>query len=91
MPDAKFKTVAVHSLSSSALEAAAGGQGVVLAQRSFARFDLELGRLVRLSDHYLPMPLPYYVCWGETTLDQPKAREFLNWLMTICQKFTSEA
>ncbi|WP_101267031.1 LysR family transcriptional regulator [Thalassospira marina] len=88
---ARFKTVAVHSLSSTALEAAAGGQGVVLAQRAFVRFDLELGRLVRLSDDSMPMPLPYYVCWGDTTLDQPKAREFLNWLIAISRKFKDEA
>ncbi|KHQ51630.1 MULTISPECIES: LysR substrate-binding domain-containing protein [Mameliella] len=83
LEEAAFKPVAVHSLSSSALEAAAGGQGVVLAQQSFARFDLELGRLVRLAEDSLPMPEPYYVCWGETTLHQPKAREFLNWLMAM--------
>ena len=90
MSRANFKPVAVHSLSSSALEAAAGGQGVVLAQRSFARFDLELGRLVRLSQDSLSMPEPYFVCWGDTTLSQPKAREFLNWLMGISRKLSSE-
>ncbi|WP_146195109.1 LysR substrate-binding domain-containing protein [Pararhodobacter marinus] len=87
---ASFKPVAVHSLSSSALEAAAGGQGVVLAQRSFSRFDLELGRLVRLSQDSLSMPEPYFVCWGDTTLNQPKAREFLNWLMATSRKYTTD-
>ncbi|PTX03441.1 LysR family glycine cleavage system transcriptional activator [Pararhodobacter aggregans] len=88
--DATFKPVAVHSLSSSAIEAAAGGQGVVLAQRSFSRFDLDLGRLVRLSQDNLPMPEPYFVCWGDTTLNQPKAREFLNWLMATSRNYATD-
>lgn len=79
--------ITVHSLSGSALEAAAGGQGVVLAQSSFAAFDLELGRLVRLSPESLTMPEPYYVCWGLTTLEQPNARAFLNWLMQTAKAF----
>ncbi|WP_162930142.1 LysR substrate-binding domain-containing protein [Pseudophaeobacter sp. EL27] len=71
----------VHSLSSLALEAAAGGQGVALAQASFAEFDLELGRLVRLSQNTLPMPAPYYVCWGSAVLQDPKAQAFLKWVL----------
>lgn len=86
LPDNPVKPVAVHSLSSSALEAAAGGQGVVLAQRSFAQFDLELGRLVRLSGDSLDMPEPYFICWGETTLQQSNAREFLNWVIAMGRK-----
>jgi LysR family glycine cleavage system transcriptional activator len=82
---APVKPVAVHSLSGSAIEAAAGGQGVVLAQSSFAAVDLGLGRLVRLSPDALPMPEPYFVCWGATTLDQPNARPFLNWLIAVAR------
>lgn len=82
-PDVTIKPTSVHSLSSLALEAATGGHGVVLAQQSFAALDLELGRLVRLSPDALPMPEPYFVCWGSTTLDQPNARAFLNWLMSL--------
>lgn len=80
-----IKPVAVHSLSSLALEAAAGGHGVTLAQRSFVSLDLELGRLVRLSPDALPMPEPYFICWGSTTLEQPSARAFLNWLMAAAR------
>lgn len=75
------KPIMVHSVSSTALEVAAAGQGVTLAQLSFASIDLELGRLLRLSDDFLPMPEPYFVCWGASTLDQPNARAFLNWLI----------
>lgn len=81
----RARPIAVHSLSSSALEAAAAGQGVALAQRSFAAADLELGRLVRLSEDSLLMPEPYYVCWGEGVLDHPNARAFLNWLLAIAR------
>lgn len=76
------KPVAVYSLSGLALEGAAGGQGIALAQSSFAAVDLDLGRLVRLSDKIIPMPEPYYVCWGKSTLDTESAKNFLNWLLT---------
>lgn len=73
--------VAVHSVSSLAIEAAVDGQGAVLAQYSFAEADLRAGRLVRLSESSLQMPDPYYICWGPVTLDRPVARDFLNWMM----------
>lgn len=86
LPAPALKPLSVHSLSSLALEGAAGGQGITLAQSSFASFDLELGRLVRLSDAVIPMPAPYFVCWGQQTLDQKNAREFLNWLLAEAQR-----
>lgn len=84
------KPIVVHSLSTSALEAAAGGQGVALAQKSFAAFDIELGRLARLSQDALMMPEPYFACWGSTTLDQPSARDFLNWLMGVARAVNAD-
>lgn len=86
LEEVTIRPIAVHSLSSSALEAAAAGQGVTLAQLSFSATDLETGRLVRLSPEALPMPEPYYVCWGRTTLDQPNARDFLNWLIAVARE-----
>lgn len=76
-----LRPVAVHSLSSLAIEAAAAGQGAVLAQASFVAADLRLGRLLRLSGNSLQMPEPYLICWGPMTLGRPSAREFLNWIM----------
>lgn len=76
-----IRPVAVHSMSSLALEAAISGQGAVLAQGSFVADDLRAGRLVRLSEASLTLPDPYFICWGPTTLDRPVARDFLNWLM----------
>ncbi|WP_168193112.1 LysR substrate-binding domain-containing protein [Rhodophyticola sp. CCM32] len=73
--------LSVHSISSSALESVANGQGIVLAQSSLVATDIELGRLVRLSEKSIPLPESYFICWGETTLQHTKAREFLNWLL----------
>lgn len=80
------KPVLTHTLSSLALEAVIGGQGITLAQSSFASFDLELGRLVRLSDHVIQMPEPYFVCWGQSLMDQPNAKNFLNWILAESKK-----
>ena len=80
-PARNLRPMAVHSLSGLAIEAAAAGQGAVLAQASFVAADLEAGRLLRLSDDSLPMPEPYLICWSSTTLAQPAARDFLNWIM----------
>ncbi|KRW96293.1 LysR substrate-binding domain-containing protein [Paracoccus sp. MKU1] len=84
-----IRPVAVHSMSSLALEAAIAGQGAVLAQGSFAAEDIRAGRLVRLSEASLRMPDPYFVCWGPTTLDRPVARDFLNWLMRATKPLRS--
>lgn len=81
-PASPMRTVAVYSLSSLALEAAAAGQGVVLAQAAFAGPDLDSGRLVRLSDEVLPMPEAYFICWGLTTMTHKPARDFLNWVLS---------
>ncbi|WP_180955936.1 LysR substrate-binding domain-containing protein [Monaibacterium marinum] len=77
----KHKPTSVHSLSSSALEAVAAGQGVALAQLSFASVDLNLGRLVRISQKSLPMPEPYYIFRGPMMLENEKPRNLLNWIL----------
>lgn len=78
----KHRPIAVHSLSSSAIEAAASGQGIVLAQSSFVSVDLELGRLVKMSDVVVPMPEEYYICWGPQILESDTATNFLNWVQS---------
>ena len=75
------KPTSIHSLSSSALEAVAGGQGIALAQLSFASADLEQGRLIRISQAYVTMPEPYFICWGPEMLKNEKSRNFLNWIL----------
>lgn len=81
LPGPKNKPVSVHSLSSSALEAAASGQGIALAQLSFASVDLGLGRLIRISQESVSMPEHYYICWGPMMLENEKSRHFLNWIL----------
>ena len=66
----------------SALEAVASGQGVALAQHSFASMDLKLGRLVRLSEQSIPMPEPYHICWSPMLLENDVSRRFLNWILS---------
>ena len=80
-----LRQAAVYSLSGLALDAAADGQGVVLAQASFVGDLLSSGQLVRLSPHSLTMPDPYYICWGPTTLERSAPRAFLNWVMAQCK------
>jgi len=86
-PGPPVRPIAVHSLSSLALEAAAAGQGVALAQASFATTDIELGRLTRLSASSLRMPEPYFACWGGLTLESDTARGFLDWLLSEARVF----
>lgn len=85
----KQKPVLIHSVSSLALEAAAGGQGITLAQSSFASVDLKHRRLIRLSDNIITMPEPYFICWGQNTIDQPNARNFLNWILAESRDLTT--
>jgi LysR family transcriptional regulator, glycine cleavage system transcriptional activator len=73
--------VAVFSLSSLALEAAADGMGVTLGQETLAAPDLRANRLVRLSDRSIVMPATYYLCWGEETMKSAKSRDFLDWIL----------
>lgn len=81
LPPPSHRPTSVHSLSSSALEAAANHQGITLAQQSFAAADLDLGRLVRLSPHSVKMPEPYFICWGPLMSQNGKSRDFLNWVL----------
>jgi len=81
LPRPEAKPASVHSLSGSALEAVAGGQGIALAQQSFASVDLRLGRLVRLSDDVIRMPEPYHICWAPMLLENEVPRSFLNWIL----------
>lgn len=82
LPKPIKRAASIHSLSSSALEAVASGQGIGLAQMSFASADISLGRLIRLSQASIPMPEPYFICWGAFVLDDEKRRSFLNWVLS---------
>lgn len=89
LQDTAIRHSAVYSVSGLALQAAVAGQGAVLGQASFVHEALRAGQLVRLSDDSLPMPDPYHICWGPTTLERPIARDFLNWIMQITKPMRS--
>ncbi len=86
LPRPAHKPVSVHSLSSSALEAAASGQGIALAQSSFASADIEMGRLVRMSEEFVEMPEPYFICWGGQMMANEKSKNFLDWVLSEAPK-----
>lgn len=82
LPKPAQRAASVHLLSRSAIEAVAAGQGIALAQMSFASADLALGRLIRLSQASSAMPEPYYICWGPGVMENDTHRNFLNWVLS---------
>lgn len=69
------------TLSAQAIDAAIAGRGLVLAQRSMVAEDLRLGRLRQPFALCLPMPEPYWLAWGASTLDHARAELFHRWLV----------
>ena len=76
-----------YSLSSAALDAAAEGRGLMLAQHSMVSRDLATGALVRLFDRCLPLPQSYFLAWSGTALDKPQGAAFLSWLIGEAKHF----
>jgi LysR family glycine cleavage system transcriptional activator len=70
------------SLSSAAIDAAVAGNGVVLAQLSMIGDDLRTQRLVRpFPGRTLPLPKPYYLAWGASSLAKSGCRELQRWML----------
>lgn len=68
-----------------ALEAAASGDGVALANWMFARADIESGRLVRPFDSVIDQPTPLsFVCPRERR-EEPRIAAFRDWLIKEIQ------
>lgn len=63
-----------------ALQAAAGGQGVALANDTLAMADLAEGRLIRLFDIEMPDEEGYWLVFPERSLKKPKVQAFRNWI-----------
>ncbi len=72
---------AVFNQASLALDAAAGGQGVVLGRSALAASDLLAGRLVRPFGPSLPVGYAYYIVCPKPTAERPKIRAFRDWLI----------
>ena len=64
-----------------ALDAAVGGQGVVLGRSALAASDLLAGRLVRPFGPSLPVAYAYYIVCPKPTAERPKVRAFREWLI----------
>ncbi|MBX3489729.1 transcriptional regulator GcvA [Parvibaculum sp.] len=63
-----------------ALQAAAGGQGVALANDTLAMADLAEGRLIRLFDIETPDEESYWLVYPERSAAKPKVQAFRNWI-----------
>jgi len=75
------------SLSSAAIDAAAEGRGMVLAQNSMVSGALGAGSLIRLSDRHLALPESYFLAWNGTALDKPLCVAFRDWLTGEARRF----
>lgn len=76
----------VFSLSSLAIESAIEGKGVALAQSAFVAQALQSGRLIRLSSQKIPLPHPYFICWGEGAMQRAQAQSLLDWITTAARQ-----
>ena len=63
-----------------ALQAAAAGQGVALANDALAMSDLAEGRLVRLFDLEVPDEEAYWLAYPERSARKPKVQAFRAWI-----------
>lgn len=71
-----------HTLSSSAIDAAAAGRGFVLAQVSFIGEELKSGRLIIPFDRRVRLSDSYQLAWSPSSLQKPFAKEFHRWLIS---------
>lgn len=62
------------------LDAAVAGFGVALMRLRLGAAWLDSGRLVRLSQHNVPSPHHYFLCWKPGTLDRWECAAFVEWL-----------
>jgi len=63
------------------LDAAANGQGIVLARRALASRDLAAGRLLRLFDIAIPDPNRYYLLWRHDHPRLADVHRLRDWLL----------
>jgi LysR family transcriptional regulator, glycine cleavage system transcriptional activator len=65
----------------SLMEAAVTGQGIALGRMSFTRSDILTGKLVRLSDHSLPVSYCHYAVHPIASESNPALVAFRDWLV----------
>ncbi|MGE4799844.1 LysR substrate-binding domain-containing protein [Yersinia hibernica] len=74
----------IYNLTSMAIDSAIAGNGILLGQQHLIKKEIAEGSLIPLSEHKLPVTKPYYLIYPKRTLDKPKAREFIQWLHSLC-------
>ncbi|MFV8798803.1 LysR substrate-binding domain-containing protein [Yersinia sp. LJYL362] len=74
----------IYNLTSMAIDSAIAGNGILLGQQYLIQKELAEGSLIQLSEHKLPVTKPYYLIYPKRTLDKPKAKEFIQWLQSLC-------
>ena len=78
------------ALTSSAIDAAVAGQGVVLGQVAMMQEELLTGRLVIPFDLRLPLSEPYSLRWSRAALEKPGGGRLRDWLIARGRAQASE-
>jgi LysR family glycine cleavage system transcriptional activator len=72
--------------SSLAIDAAAAGQGIALANEPLVERDIAAGRLRRIFDFSFSLSLGYYVVYPEASPDSDAKRAMRDWLFAQGEK-----
>jgi LysR family glycine cleavage system transcriptional activator len=64
-----------------AIDAAVEGQGIALTSAPLVERDLAAGRLCRVFDFSLPLPLGYYIVYRQESRDSDSILAMRNWLI----------
>lgn len=79
------------SLSSAAIDAAAGGGGFALGQIAMIVEDVTSARLVIPIDRRLTMPAPYFVAWDRAVLDRPFGEDFRAFIIAAARRQAAQS
>jgi LysR family glycine cleavage system transcriptional activator len=79
------------SLSSAAIDAAAGGGGFALGQIAMIVEDVASGRLVIPIDRRLTMPASYFLAWDRAVLDRPFGEDFRAFIIAAARRQAAQS
>jgi LysR family glycine cleavage system transcriptional activator len=75
------------SLSTTAIDAAIDGAGLVLGQASLVANEIASRKLVVPCDCWMALSEPYALAWNPATLDRPHGNEFKKFTVRAAQRF----
>jgi LysR family glycine cleavage system transcriptional activator len=81
MADVTINNSRLFSISSMAIQAAIDGHGMVLAQYSMIKDDVDNGRLITPCLRAMSLPSSYYLSWNPSTFHKTQCRAFHRWLI----------